>query len=142
MSTDAVPRTVRLAGLLTALQAVAGFVFVVALLIRSTAPDLGTVGTLSRNDTFGEAGYFGVLSAAVLAVGLGLCCGKHWARTPTLLLQVLLIGVAWYAFGPSGQPLIGVAIGLPPLVVLWLLFNRVGRAWSWRSSAAPDAEQK
>jgi hypothetical protein len=140
--TEAAPRTVRIAGALTTLQAVVGFGFVAALLIRGMSADLGATGTLNRGETYGEAAYYGVLSAAVLAMGLGLWWGKHWARTPVLLVQLLLIGAAWYAFGPSGRPLIGLVIGVPSLAVLWFLFNREGRAWSFRASTAPDAERK
>lgn len=140
--TEVPPRTVRVAGALTTLQAVVGFVFVVALLIRSVSPGLGGSGTLSRGETYGEAGYYVVLSVLVLAVGIGLWRGRHWARTPALLLQLLLIGVAYYAFGPSGQPVLGLVIGVPAVAVLWFLFNRAGRAWSFRAAAAPDAERE
>jgi cbb3-type cytochrome oxidase subunit 3 len=139
--TEAVPPTVRIAGALTTLQAVVGFAYVVALLIRGASVGLPSVGALNRGETYGEAGYYGLLSAAVLAVGLGLWRGKHWARTPALLLQLLLIGAAWYAFGPSGQPLIGLVIGVPSVAVIWFLFNRAGRAWSFRAGTAPDAER-
>ena len=142
MPTEAAPRTVRIAGALTTVQAVVGFVFAGALVFRGMAPDLGAVGTLNRGATYGEAGYYGMLSAAVLAVGIGLWRGKHWARTPVLLLQLLLLGIAWYALGPSGSLVVGLVIGVPSLVVLWLLFNRAGRAWSFRAGTAPDAEQK
>lgn len=137
---DLTPRTVRIAGLLTMLQAIAGLIFVVALLVRSTAGDLGEVGTLQRGETYGEAAYYGVLGAGVLAVGIGLWCGKHWARTPGLLLQLLLLGAAWYAIGPSEQILIGLVIAAPAIAVLWLLFNRAGRKWSFYASAAPDTD--
>lgn len=131
MSTEPAPRTVRLAGVLTTIQALVGLGFVVALLIRSTATDLGGVGALNRGQTYGEAGYYAVLSAAVLAVGIGLWMGRRWARTPGLMLQVLLLGAAWYAIGPSGRPLVGLVIGVPSIVVLWLMFNRAGRAWAF-----------
>ncbi|SFS40062.1 hypothetical protein [Saccharopolyspora flava] len=139
MATETVPRTVRIAGLLTTLQAVAGLVFVVALLIRSTSTDLGGVGQLERGETWGEAGYYTLLAAGVLAAGIGLIKGKHWARTPALLLQLLLLGTAWYATGPSGRPLIGLIIAVPAIAVLWFLFNRQGREWSFHASMAPDA---
>lgn len=140
VSTPEVPRTIRIAGLLTSLQALAGFAFVIALLVRSTSPELGTVGTLGRNAVYGEAGWFGLISAGVLAAGLGLCFGKHWARTPALLLQLLLLGAAWYAMGPSDAPGVAFAIAVPAVVVLWLLFNRQGRTWSFYAVAAPDAD--
>ncbi|MEB3368190.1 hypothetical protein [Saccharopolyspora mangrovi] len=139
MSTETVPRTVRIAGLLTTLQAVVGLLFVVALLVRSTSTDLGGVGQLERGETWGEAGYYALLAAGVLAAGIGLIKGKHWARTPALLLQLLLLGTAWYAAGPSGRPLIGLIIAVPAVAVLWFLFNRAGREWSFHASMAPDA---
>jgi hypothetical protein len=139
VSTQA-PRTVRIAGVLTTVQAVLGYVFVLALLLRGTFGDLGAVGTLNQAETYGEAGYFLLLSSAVLAAGVGLWRGKFWARTPVLLVQLLLLGTAWYALVPSHRPLIGVGIAVPSVVVLYLLFNREGRAWSFSASAAPDAD--
>ncbi|MGW3472619.1 hypothetical protein ACWDKQ_30060 [Saccharopolyspora sp. NPDC000995] len=141
MPTEAVPRTIRIAGVLTTLQAVAGLIFVVALLVRSTAPEIGGVGQFERGQMYGEAGYYTLLAGGVLAAGIGLWKGKHWARTPALLMQLLLLGTAWYAFGPSSQPLIALVIAVPAIAVLWLLFNREGRAWSFSSSTAPDADR-
>lgn len=137
---EVLPRTIRIAGAVTTVQAVVGIVFVGALLWRSTAGDLGAVGTLNRNETYGEAGYYLLLALAVLAAGIGLLRGKQWARTPVLLLQLLLIGVAWYAIGPSGQWWIGLIIAVPSIAVLWLLFNREGRKWAFFAGAAPDSD--
>lgn len=130
MPPSAPPRTVRIAAVLTIAEAVAGLAFVVALLVRTGAPDLGGVNTLDRTDTFAEAGYFGIISLAVLAAGVGMWQGRHWARTPALLLQLILLGIAWYAIGPSKQPLVGFALAVPAVAVLWLMFNRQGRVWS------------
>lgn len=134
------PRTVRLAGVLTTVEAVVGLAFVVALVIRAATGELGGVGTFDRGQTYGEAGYYAALSAAVLAAGISLWRGKHWARTPALLLQLLLLGAAWYALGPSSRPLIGLGIAVLPVVILWCLFNRAGRVWTMRMSEAPDAD--
>ncbi len=140
MPAQAVPRTIRIAGVLTTLEAVVGLVFVAALLVRATSGDLGGAGTLGRGATYGEAGYYGILSLGVLAAGVGLMRGKHWARTPSLLLQLLLIGVAWYAAGPSANPVVALVIAVPAVAVLWCLFNKHGRVWSWRAGEAPDAD--
>ncbi|MDA3650074.1 hypothetical protein LZ318_00480 [Saccharopolyspora indica] len=142
MSIEAVPRTVRIAGVLTTLQAVAGLIFVVALLIRGTSAGSGGVGEFGSAQTYGEAGYFALLSAGVLAAGLGMLKGKHWARTPALLLQLMLLGTAWYAFGPSGQPLAGTILAIPAIAVLYFMFNREGRRWSYYGNAAPDADRE
>ncbi len=134
------PRTIRIAGVLVTVQAIVGLIFVAALVIRGAAPDLGGIGTLGRSETYGEAGYFGLVVVAVLAVGIGLWRGKHWARTPALLMQLLLLGNAFYAAIPSQRPLIGLVIAVPAAAVLWFLFNREGRVWSLYGGAAPDAD--
>ncbi|MGW5648338.1 hypothetical protein ACWEV3_27835 [Saccharopolyspora sp. NPDC003752] len=141
MPTEVVPRTIRIAGVLTTLQAAVGLSFVVALLVRSTSSDVGGVGQFEPAQMLGEAGYYALLSSGVLAAGIGLWRGKHWARTPALLMQLLLLGTAWYAFGPSGQPLIALVLAVPAIAVLWFLFNREGRAWSFYAGAAPDADR-
>ncbi|RCW45353.1 hypothetical protein DFQ14_103324 [Halopolyspora algeriensis] len=140
MSAEAAPRTVRAAGVVTALQGLVGFAFVAALLFRASTAELGGAGTLNRSSTYGEAGYYAVLSTFVLAAGIGLWRGKRWARTPSLLLQLLLLGVSWYAFGPSDNPLFGLVVAAPAMAVLWCLFNRQGRAWAFRAGEAPDAD--
>ncbi|WP_258175164.1 hypothetical protein [Actinopolyspora mortivallis] len=141
MSAATAPRTVRLAGAVTVLQALAGLVFVVALLIRASQLDLGSAGSLSRSSTYGEAGYFGIISLGVLAAGIGLLRSKHWARTPVLLLQLLLLGVSWYAMGPSDSPLVAFAFAVPAVFVLWCLFNRAGRNW-WTGSVTAAREDR
>ncbi|MDR7301265.1 hypothetical protein [Haloactinomyces albus] len=141
MPAEAAPRAVRSAGVVTALQGLVGFAFVAALLIRAATGGLGGAGALDRSSIYGQAGYYAVLSAFVLAAGIGLWRGRHWARTPSLLLQLLLLGVSWYAFGPSESPLVGLVLAGPAVAVLWCLFNRHGRAWSLRASTAPDADK-
>ncbi|WP_433265222.1 hypothetical protein ACQPZF_37295 [Actinosynnema sp. CS-041913] len=118
-----VPRAVRAAGALTALQGLAGLVFAVVLVVRAFASD-------AVRAVLGEASYFLVLSAGVLAAGVGLVLGKHWARTPSIVVQLLLLGVAWYAYGPSGQQLYGALLGLYVVVVIALLFTNPVRRWA------------
>ncbi|MFI9816656.1 hypothetical protein [Saccharothrix variisporea] len=120
---EQVPRAVRGAGVLTALQGLAGVVFAVALVVRAfSAPEAGNV--------LGEAAYFAVLGAGVVATGGGLVLGKHWARTPSVVVQLLLLGVAWYMYGPSGRQLWGALLGLYVVGVLALLFSNPVRRWA------------
>ncbi|MBB5955200.1 hypothetical protein FHS29_001770 [Saccharothrix tamanrassetensis] len=118
-----IPREVRTAGVLTALQGLVGLAFAVALVIRAFAVD--HVG-----DVLGEAAYFAVLGGGVLAAGIGLVLAKHWARTPAIVVQLLLLGVAWYTYGPSGQQLYGALLGLYVVVVIVLLFTAPVRRWA------------
>lgn len=132
------PLTVRIAGGLVCLQGLAGLVFAVALVIRAT----GLTGKAS-GAVYGEAAYFAVLAVAVLAVAIGLVIGHRWARTPAAVVQILLLGVAWYTIGPSGQVAAGVGLGVLCLAALVLLFNANGRAWAiggWPPGEAEPAD--
>jgi hypothetical protein len=108
---------------LVALQGLAGAVIAVALAVS------GLAGHQHRATVFGEAGYFALLSAGVLTVGIGLVRSRRWARSPAVVVQVLLLGVAWYVFGPSGQPLVGALLGVLCLAVLALLLAGRSQAW-------------
>jgi hypothetical protein len=119
------PPSIRGAGVLVALQGLAGLAFAVALLVRA----MGGASTEGVN-LFGEAGYFTVLGGAVLAVGVGLVLGRHWSRSPAVVVELLLLGVAWYAAGPSGRPEFGVPIGVMCAAVLVLLFSARSREWA------------
>lgn len=129
-----VPAAVRVAGALTALQGLAGIAFAVALVVRAFG------GAESTGKVLGEAGYFTVLCTGVLAAGIGLVLGKRWARTPSIVVQLLLLGVAWYMYGPSGQQLVGSLIGLYVVLVIVLLFTNPVRRWTLGIDE-PDADE-
>jgi len=129
-----IPAAVRVAGAMTAVQGLAGIAFAVALVVRAFG------GAESTGKVLGEAGYFTILCAGVLAAGVGLVLGKRWARTPSIVVQLLLLGVAWYMYGPSGQQLVGSLIGLYTVVVIALLFTNPVRRWTLGVDE-PDAEE-
>jgi len=118
------PREVRLAGVVTALPGLAMLVFVV-ILLAGIGGDSGP-----GNNIIAEVGYYLVISAGTLACATGLVLGKTWARSPGVVVALLLIGVGWYTGGPGGQPLFGVPVGLLGVLVLVLLFRRPSRAWA------------
>lgn len=119
------PKQVRFAAAVVGLQGALGLAFAVALLVR-------TVGGVDRvTDVLGEAAYFTVLGGGVLLAGVALWLGHRWARTPALVLQVLLVGVAWYASGPSGRPEFGVPVGLVCLVAGAALLSAAARQWAY-----------
>jgi len=125
MQASAAPLTVRGAGLLVTLQGLAGVGFAVAVLVRA----FGGAST-PGNNLYGEAAYFAVLGGGVLACGLGLLLGKTWARTPSVVVEIILLGVAWYAIGPSGRPEFGIPVAALAVLVIVLLFSTRSRAWS------------
>jgi PGF-CTERM protein len=118
------PREVRLAGLLTVLPGLALFVLAVVEVA-------GAVGKPEApgNNVFAEAAYFALFGAGTAVCGAGLLLGKPWARSPSVVVALLMVGVGWYAAVPSGQPGFGVPVGLVGIAVLVLLFRRTSRAW-------------
>jgi hypothetical protein len=122
------PTSVRIAAAVVCLQGLLGVLFAVALVVRATD------GAERVTDVLGEAAYFAVLGGGVLAVGIALLRGNRWARSPALVVQILLIGVAWYAAGPSGRPEYGVPIGLVCLAVAGALLTARARAWADRAT--------
>ncbi len=118
------PTTVRGAGVLVALQGLVGVGFAVALLVRALS------GATSIGNLYGEAAYFAVLGAAVVGCGVALVLGKRGARGPTTVVEILLLGVAWYATGPSDRPEYGIPVAAVSVVVLYLLYNARAREWA------------
>jgi len=115
---------VRVAGLLVGVEGLAALAFTVAVVVRTF-----TV-TGQRLPLVGEAGFFLIMAAAVLGVAAGMILGHRWTRTPSAVLQLLLIAVAWYAIGPSKlvvPAIITVAVCVATLV---LLFTAPARAWA------------
>jgi hypothetical protein len=134
---SAAPPTIRTAGILVGLQGLAGVAFAVALLVRGFSGAATPAGNI-----FGEAAYFVVIGGAVVAVGVALFLGRHWARSPAVVVELLLLGVAWYAAGPSGRPEYGVPVGVLCVVVMYLLFTARSREWSMGlDDNGKDAEQ-
>ena len=125
MQVSAAPGAVRAAGAIVGVQGLAGVGFAIAVLVRAFGG-----GSTPGSNLFGEAAYFTVLGAGVVACGIGLILGKRWARGPVVVIEILLIGVAWYALGPSGRPELGIPVGALSVLVLVLLFVGPSRNWS------------
>lgn len=121
------PREIRVAGVLTTLPGLAAAVFAVVLLVDAL---LGTTETAGGNSVYGQAFYYALLGAGMVACGVGLLLGHTWARTPAFVLALIIGGVGWYTTGPSGQPLWGVPILAIAVVLVVLLFRTPSRAWA------------
>lgn len=121
------PRQVRLAGVLTVLPGLALLAIAVVFAVRSGGDP--AVSALAGSNAYAAIVYYVVLAAGVLACAAGLLLGKTWARSPTVVVGLLLIGVGWYATGPSHQPGLGMPLMLIGAGVVVLLFRRPARAW-------------
>ncbi|SMC69364.1 hypothetical protein [Lentzea albidocapillata] len=121
---QAPPRAVRIASALTFVQALGGIALAVALVIRVIG------GSTPAGPILGAAGVLVIWFGGVLLATVMLFRGHHGARTPVIVTQLLLLGCAWYAYGPSEQPLLGSLGGIYCVVVLVFLFTSDGRKWA------------
>lgn len=119
------PREIRIAGAITALPGLALLVIAAILAVDTTGG-----AQLGGYNIYAEVGYYVVLAAGVFACAAGLLLGKTWARSPSLVVALLLAGVGWYAAGPSGRPGFGVPLILAGAAIVVLLFRRPARAWA------------
>ena len=119
------PAEVRVAGVLTALPGLGLLALGVVVLVRGleSPPQPG-------NNIWAEFITYAVLALAFLAASTGLVLGRTWARSPGVVVALLLVGVGWYVLGPSGQPAWGAPIAVFGVVALVLLFRRPARAWA------------
>lgn len=122
------PREVRAAGVIAGLPGLAAIVFAVVLLVDALVSTETTVG---GNNLYAQAAYYAVFGAGLLACGTGLLLGHTWARSPALVVALLMIGVGWYVAGPSGRPEWGVPIVVVAAALMVLLFRAPARAWAF-----------
>ncbi|MFD5830448.1 hypothetical protein [Lentzea sp. NPDC060358] len=128
--TPAPPRSVRIASALTVLQGLGGIALAVALVIRVIG------GSKPAGPILGAAGVLVIWFGAAILASVLLFRGQHGARTPVIVTQLLLLGCAWYAYGPSDQQLLGSLGGIYCVVVLVLLFTSDGRRWAMGHDSA------
>ena len=115
------PRSVRLAGVIVGLQGLVGVVFAVVLLVSP--------GALNTRDRLGESGFFLLMAAAVIGMGVALVLGKRGARSPAVVTELILIGIAAYVTVPSGRAAYGIPIAAVCVYALYLLLNPRVRDW-------------
>ena len=129
MSTDDLrlghrPWQVGVAGALVGVQGLLGVAVAVwfAVLALADGPVDGAV--------LGEAGYFLVMGAGLLAVGSGLIMGRRWARTPAIVTQLLLLPFVYSLLGGSRQLALGLLAGAVVLSAFLLLISERSREWA------------
>jgi hypothetical protein len=123
-ATPAPPRPVRVAAVLTLLQGLGGIALAVALVLRVIG------GATPAGPILGAAGVLVIWFGGAILASVLLFRGQHGARTPVIVTQLLLLGCAWYAYGPSQQQLLGSLGGIYCAVVLVFLFTNDGRRWA------------
>lgn len=127
-----VPGSILAAGLLVSLQGVAGVVVGGWLFVAAVR---GSTGPVPIGATAAWLTGFGVI---LLAVGVNLLRGRHGARTPAIVAQLLLLGACWYAAGPSSQPAYGIPAAACCVAVLVLLFCPPALRWATDNHRYPE----
>ena len=126
-----VPMAVRRAAGLVSVQGAAGVVLAVVFVIRALAgADRHVV------DGFGNAAWFGLLGAVLLAAAWALWTGRRWGRGIAIYAQMLLLPVSWYVGVGSHQWIFAVPIALISVAILALLFSRSAIQWMTSREAA------
>jgi hypothetical protein len=110
------PRPIRWAALGVVLEGVAAL---------AAAVLLATAGV-----GFSVWGFVSLLGIGVGAAGAALLGGVRGARGPCLVAQLLVLGCAFYAAVPSGQPGWGVPLMVVAALVLTGLLCAPARAWA------------
>jgi hypothetical protein len=134
-ATPVPPRAVRGAAALTFLQGLGGIALAVALVVRVIQ------GAPSGGPILGAAGVLVIWFGGAIFASVMLFRGHHGARTPVIVTQLLLLGCAWYAYGPSEQQLLGSLAGIYCVVVLVLLFTSDGRKWAMGLSDVSEGDK-
>lgn len=129
MSSSA-PTTVRAAAALVGLEGAAGVVAAVVFLIRGLAgADRHIV------NGFGNAAWFAVIGAALLAAAWALWTGRRWGRGIAVFAQLLLLPVTWYVGVGSHRWFYGIPVAMVALAALVLLFAPATLRWLVNDSA-------
>lgn len=117
------PPPVRASGALLGLEAL-GLVVLAVVTVVSGFRNHAQVGQL-----LAQGLYFVVLALLIAAVGLGLIRGRRWARTPAIVVQLVMIAIGVWMAVPSGR--IGWGVGLIVVGALagGLLVSPAANAW-------------
>jgi hypothetical protein len=118
------PPQVRGAGALVGVEALLALAFAVALAVRAFSTEVPAAFVV------GEAGFFLLVGAVLVAVAAGLLTGRRWARTPAIVTQLLLLPAVYSLLGPSRQLVLGIAAGALVITCFLLLISDASRLWS------------
>ena len=122
------PTAVRRAAVLVGLQGAAGAVAAVVFVARG-------LGGADRHivDGYGNALWFALVGAAVLAAAWALWTGRRWGRGLAVFAQMLILPATWYAGVGSHRWGYAVPVAVVSVAVLVLLFSPGTLRWLSRT---------
>lgn len=122
------------AGLVVAVQGVAGLGVAVVLVARALA------GADQRTaNGYGTAAWFALVGAAVLAAGWALLRGRRFGRGIAVFVNLTLLPVAWYLGVGSHRWAYGAMVGVMAAAVLAALFSPAALRWAARHPAQTES---
>ncbi|QGU03939.1 hypothetical protein CETAM_03295 [Corynebacterium comes] len=127
------PAQIRWAGIIAIAQSVIAFAFAGFLVFRditgaeerslvSDSANIAWVGT-------GTAVFMAIIFGTVTVGAVSMIRGHKWGRGPVVLLEIILLGVAYFMFTGGAWPL-GVVTAISAVVALAFLFNRNSFEWA------------
>ncbi len=117
------PGPVRVAAVLVLVEALG----VVALAVLNLVSGLAEALAVGR--TLAQAAYYLVIAAALALCASGLLRGRRWARTPSLVAQIVVFAIGVWLIAPSGQLVWGPLLVLAGGAGAVLLLSRPANAW-------------
>jgi hypothetical protein len=117
------PRSVRIAGGLVLLEAL-GLVVLAVLNLVSGLSEGASIGR-----TLAQVAYYLVIAAALVLCASGLLRGRRWARTPSLVAQLVVFAVGIWLVAPSGQYAWGIGLIALAGIAGFLLDSTPAHAW-------------
>jgi hypothetical protein len=126
------PPQIRLAGALVTAEGLAALVFAVVLCVQAGAAEL------PMSFVLGQAVFFALIGVALAAVGGALWLGRRGARTPAIVVQLLLLPVVYSLIGPSHQLVLGIVTGVVVAGTFLLLISEASRVWSMDLPQEPN----
>lgn len=118
------PSPVRFAAFLLLLQAAGVVVFAGLTAVSGFSHSEVTTGFV-----LGQVAYFLVIAAAIAACGVGLLQGRRWARTPAIVIQLVIGGIGVYLALPSEQLAAGLALIAAAVVTAGALLTAQANQW-------------
>lgn len=116
------PLAIWIVYLILFLQGAAVILFILGSLLTSEATVLDTAGQVALVVLYLLAG------AVLIILGFRIFLGASGARTPVMVLQLLLV-ILSFSFFTGGTPLVGVIFLVPSATVLVLLFAPAAQNW-------------
>ena len=117
------PVAVRIAGALVVAEAIGVVVLAVVIAVS------GFHNSASKAQLVGQVIYFVLIAAGLGVCGWALFSGRRWGRTPSIVVQIIVLAVGFWLAAPSARPAPGLVVIAAGLITGGLLFTKAAKIW-------------